>query len=80
MDSAGKVAASYEKEPRRGQLSTSAWRPGELIVDAIVLPIDETVLPGTYRLEIGLIDAAKNRLRDPAGQDRIIIEPVRVVK
>jgi len=78
VDATERVVASYEKEPRQGKLPTSAWQPGELIIDAIVLPIQSDVLSGTYRLEIGLTDAAKNRLRDQAGQDRIIIEPVRV--
>jgi hypothetical protein len=49
-----------------------------LIIDAIVLPIQSDVRSGTYRLEIGLTDAARNRLLNQTGQDRIIIEPVRV--
>ncbi len=71
VDSVGKVAASYEKAPRRGQLSTSAWRPGELIVDAIVLPIDETVVAGTYRLTLALCDASIGQcvaIRDAHGR------------
>jgi hypothetical protein len=78
VDTTERVVASYEKEPRQGKLSTSAWQPGELIIDAIVLPIQSDVRSGAYRLEIGLTDAARNRLLNQTGQDRIIIEPVRV--
>lgn len=77
-DAAGRVATSYEQEPRRGKSPTSMWQPGELIVDAIVLPIQADVPPGVYRIEIGMTDAAMKRLLDQAGRDRIIIEPVRM--
>lgn len=80
VDAMGRVAVSEEHSPRRGESPTSTWRPGELIVDAIVLPIPADAPFGVYRLEVGLTDATRNWLREPSGQDRIGIEPVRVVE
>ncbi len=82
---AGESIAGYEKEPRRGRAPTSAWLPGDLIVDAIQLPLAR-VQPGTYRLTIGLYDPASARrlqVLDARGQvigDQIVVEPVRILE
>lgn len=76
----GAVAASYEQSPRQGKSPTSAWQPGELIVDAVVVPIQLNTPPGLYRIEVGWADGRTNWLRDPRGRERINIEPVRVIE
>jgi hypothetical protein len=40
--------------PVSGMYPTAAWKPGEVIPDWHEVPVDETILPGTYRLEVGL--------------------------
>lgn len=84
VDDAGQTVAGYDKEPRRGKAPTSSWTPGELIVDAIQLPIPEEVKPGVDRLEVGLYDAATQQRLDivdasgKAATDRLVIEPLRI--
>ncbi|MCX7840390.1 MAG: hypothetical protein N2559_13205, partial [Anaerolineae bacterium] len=67
----GAVVASYAREPRQGKSPTSAWQPGELIVDAIVLPVQPETPIGTYRIEIGMVDVMMNWLRKQSGQVRV---------
>lgn len=80
VDATDRAVISKEHTPRQGKLPTSMWQSGELIVDAIVLPIPEDVPLGNYRLEISMTDAMMKRLREPSGRERISIEPVRVVE
>ena len=60
---AGSVVARYEKQPRRGDAPTSMWSPGELVVDAIQLPVPDSAAPGVYRLEIGLLDISNVQMQ-----------------
>ncbi len=83
VDAAGHIVAGYDKEPRRGTRPSSSWTPGELIVDAIQLPIPAETPPGDYRLEVELYDAASQQrltLVDSSGAtaNKILIESVRV--
>lgn len=76
IDSSGKNISRYVKEPRRGQTPTSAWTPGQTILDAIQLPVPADTLPGTYRVEITLFDAAKQA----TGNLFVTIAPVNISK
>jgi hypothetical protein len=82
IDANGKRVAAYEKEPRRGSAPTSAWQAGQLIVDAIQLPVPADLAPGAYRLEIALVDAAKQQRIDmiDSMDEQVSIEPVNVLK
>jgi hypothetical protein len=80
VDVTGRVWASYAQTPRRGQSPTSTWQPGELIADAIVLSVPSDAPLGLYRIEIGLTDAAMNRLREQNGRDRVHIERLKVIE
>jgi hypothetical protein len=40
--------------PVGGMYPTFAWKPGEVVRDWHEIAIDETILPGVYRLEVGL--------------------------
>lgn len=76
IDSSGTRLSTYTKEPRRGQSPTSTWTPGQLIIDAIQLPVPADVTPGAYRIEITLFDAAKQA----TGNSFVTIEPVNISK
>jgi hypothetical protein len=54
VDEAGQVWWTAIDHPVSGMYPTAAWKPGEVIPDWHEVPIDETILPGTYRLEVGL--------------------------
>jgi len=71
-DGALGMAAQHDRMPQAGGNPTTAWVPGEVIVDAIPLQIAPTSAPGTYTLQVGLYDAANGAVRipliDAAGQ------------
>jgi hypothetical protein len=54
-DASDRVIAQQDKAPVHGTYPTSAWQPGELIVDGYDL-IDAA--PGTYALLVGMYDPA----------------------
>ncbi|MEW5718971.1 MAG: hypothetical protein AB1817_10120 [Chloroflexota bacterium] len=85
IDADGKIVAIYEREPRHGAAHTSTWQTGQLVVDAIVLPVAPAA-PGPCRLEFGL-DHSTTRQRlsivdtsRASTGDRIIIEPLRILE
>jgi hypothetical protein len=43
-------------QPQDGHYPTTAWQPGEMIVDRYLLPTDPATPPGEYLLEVGLYD------------------------
>ena len=83
VDASGKIIAQHDVIPG-GTEPPSHWHPTRQYVQAIVLPIEANVPTGTYRLEIGLYDAATlERLPvvDANGQpigDKLVIEPFNI--
>ncbi|NJN82973.1 MAG: hypothetical protein HC802_12300 [Caldilineaceae bacterium] len=59
------MAAQLDAQPRQGGNPTSAWVPGERVMDEIVLQIAEDAVPGAYRLQMGLYDADRDATRLP---------------
>jgi len=58
VDGTNRIAGE-DSQPMRGRAPTTAWRLGELIVDAIILPIPTEVEPKlNYHLEVGLYRAS----------------------
>lgn len=53
-DSDSPVWAGDDHEPGRASYPTSAWQPGEAILDEYALPIPPDAPPGPYDLEVGL--------------------------
>jgi hypothetical protein len=59
FDAAGQAIGQQDNMPRRNQLPTSCWQPGEYVSDPYSIPIAEgargpfTVEVGLYRLETG---------------------------
>jgi len=87
VDSTGMTIAAYEAPPHRGKSPTSTWKPGELIVDSIVLPIPpDAPLGSSDRVEVGLSSAADNSkliglsTDSQTGKDRIVIAPFQIVE
>ncbi len=54
LDEEGAVVAQHDSTPVKGVYPTSAWRPGETMVDGeYVLPLTG-IAPGRYTIEVGL--------------------------
>jgi 4-amino-4-deoxy-L-arabinose transferase-like glycosyltransferase len=74
--------AGSDSRPGQGSIPTTAWQPGDLILDEyqIRLPLD--MPPGEYQIEVGLYDPAAGGARaqtlDPPGQDHAILGTIRV--
>jgi hypothetical protein len=84
VDAQGQTVAGVDSQPRQGQSPTSNWRPNTLVPDGMIVPVDDTVPPGDYRVELGLYDAeTMQRLSifNVTGQpvsDKIVIAPITV--
>jgi 4-amino-4-deoxy-L-arabinose transferase-like glycosyltransferase len=76
------VWAGRDAPPGDGSLPTTAWAPGDLILDEYQLRLPAGIPPGEYLIEAGLYDPAAGGKRvetaDPAGEDHLILGKVRV--
>ncbi|MGQ9549932.1 MAG: phospholipid carrier-dependent glycosyltransferase, partial [Roseiflexus sp.] len=57
IDAAENKVAQRDVPPLEGRSPTSAWKPGDLVRDDQDLFVPQTVVPGTYRLLVGMYDA-----------------------
>ncbi len=58
VDAKGEIVAGYDAQPHKGSAPTSGWQPGRIYPDGLVIPVDENVPAGEYRLEVGWYWAA----------------------
>jgi hypothetical protein len=76
------VWAGRDAQPGDGSLPTTAWVPGDLILDEYQLLLPADTPPGEYLIEIGLYDPAAEGRRvemvNPTGRDHLILGKVRV--
>jgi hypothetical protein len=66
-------------QPQDGHYPTTAWQPGETIVDRYLLPVDPATPPGEYLLEVGLYDLATGQrlpLLGEGGENRALLPGV----
>jgi len=67
LDAAGGLAAQRDSEPGGGLALTTTWTPGETTTDNHALLIPETLMPGEYRLIVGLYQLDPPNARLPVG-------------
>ncbi len=86
VDESGNIVVSWDGPPRRGDAPMRSWKPGQPIVDALVLPIAaEAPLGSNFQLELGVYDAASMQrlgLVDSNGQriaDTIVLAPFSII-
>jgi len=48
------IWGQQDQEPRNGASPTTAWRPGEVIADDYLVPLQPDAPPGVYRIQVGL--------------------------
>ncbi|MBV8086378.1 MAG: glycosyltransferase family 39 protein [Chloroflexi bacterium] len=78
LDAGGMTAGQHDSWPAAGARPTSAWPPGETIEDRHGLLTTASFTPGAYQLEIGLYDAAGQRLPLTDGRTSAIVGSVLV--
>ena len=81
----GPLWAGHDSQPDGGQYPTTAWQPGELVLDVHALAVPAEAPPGEYQLEAGLyLLATMARLPavdatgTPLAQDAALLGTVRV--
>jgi hypothetical protein len=70
LDSAGKLIAQADSQPRSGAYPTSAWVAGDVIPDDHMLNLPAHLAPGDYVIRVGLYLAPNGPrlpLKSPAG-------------
>jgi hypothetical protein len=73
------MAAQNDSQPAAGRNPTWAWKPGEVVVDEVVLTVAPDAAPGEYSLLLGFYrpaDGARLAARDQAGNaapDQILV-------
>jgi hypothetical protein len=86
LDSENKVWGQRDSLPGEGNLPTTGWLPGEVIVDQYKVPIRPDARPGQYVIEIGMYQAETGQrlpIINQKGQvvdDRVLLEEVTVQK
>jgi hypothetical protein len=81
IDASDQIWGQVDSIPVQGQYPTSGWLPGEIVADDYAVPVAADAPAGTYRLEIGMYDAATGvrlPLYDTSGarlpNDRYLVE------
>jgi hypothetical protein len=84
VDRSGTMATGYDTLLLLGAAPTSRWQLNETMACGVAIPIDETVMPGAFSLELGLYDSATmERLTviDSNGRpiaDKVVLDPIRI--
>jgi len=71
VNQSGQIAGQHDAQPTDGVYPTSAWLPGETIVDHDQIALPRSLPPGPYHLEVGLYDLKTGQrvpVVGPAGQ------------
>lgn len=78
-----RLVAQQDSTPARGTYPTSAWQPGELVLDGYELEVD--VAPGTYSIIVGMYDPvtlarlpASNANGAPLPDDRVTLTQITI--
>lgn len=75
----GMLAAQHDSSPQGGFTPTSAWQPGQTVVDHHALALAANLPAGTYQLIAGLYNPITGRrLPMPQGGDFVTLGPVMI--
>ncbi len=84
LDLQGRVQGQRDGIPGRGQMPTTEWYPGEIVIDRYYVLLDPHAPPGEYTLEAGVYDwmtLERLPVYDRSGGslgDRIVLGPILV--
>jgi len=54
----GPLWAGHDSQPNGGHYPTTAWQPGQVVLDRHPLLVPDEAPPGDYQLEVGLYELA----------------------
>jgi hypothetical protein len=80
IDEGSHIWGQKDSVPAQGQMPTTSWVPGEVVVDEYTIPVAEDAPPGEYRIEIGMYEPSTGQrlpIFDGSGQplgDHILLE------
>ncbi len=86
LDASNHIQAQWDGVPKNWTYPTSAWVPGEYVVDQYPLKISPQSPSGPLTLEVGLYDATTGKrlsvvgAPEGSGDDRVVLESVQVQK
>ncbi len=58
LDTTGNIVSSHDAEPAQWERPTTSWVAGEYIVDMHTISLPADIVPGNYRIVVGLYDEA----------------------
>lgn len=61
LDAAEKVVAQRDSPPFAGRRPTASWLEGEELVDEYVVEVPSALMPGRYRIEVGMYEPDTGR-------------------
>lgn len=65
----GSVRATADGRPQQGRSPTNTWRPGQVVSDRHVVPVDASLPPGSYRIHVALIDSVTKEPQNIVAED-----------
>lgn len=81
LDAQGQLVSQRDSEPQDGYYPTSQWSAGASVVDRLAIPIPPGLVPGEYRVIVGLYRGdTGERLRASTGDDFLLLGSVQVPK
>lgn len=73
VNEAGAVVAQRDLEPQEGKADTSKWQSGDAFQDVHGLPLPAGLLPGRYRVEIGIYNVGDGVRITAEGQAGLVL-------
>jgi hypothetical protein len=71
------ILAQHDGPPASGDAPTSSWLAGEFIKDDHLLPVELPLLPGRYRIVVGIYEPdTGHRLTTSTGDDSLVLETI----
>ncbi|MFC2015322.1 DUF2723 domain-containing protein [Chloroflexota bacterium] len=79
LDADGSTISQHDGQPQGGAYPTSVWDADEMVVDEHTVPLPPGLVPGAYRLRVGLYSAETGeRLPVDGAGDSVELGPVEV--
>ncbi len=72
------IVSQFDAMPRHNTYPTTRWAEGEVVRDAIVLPLSDAP-PGTYRLAVGLYNPQNGARLPAAAHPRVTVSDNRII-
>ena len=85
LDAAGNVIQTHTAQPQDGQSPTGTWKAGETIADTHLLSIGKKLPPGSYQIQLALIEKGTTKRLNMVAADghwlneRLFLAEIQVV-